>query len=286
MFEIFDEEICDPIKVMEYYFEQGGTSIIKAAFQHSYFIHPDAVREKTPYFPDRARRSLQHYPKLKKGDTAIWKGSEREVEVRLDDNQYAQIAWEKYTGHKLKRGSGYGLRHIWGSPWDPDFFTAGWNLCYMPFWAGMLTEDQHPRKEMQKAIKQASWNLYFRDNPECDPPNGVKDPRMDLSSLLAGQPILILGKSDSAITKQTNVAEPNLSSTAENVVEQVKAIRTQKHQSWINIRKATRALQDLEHEPFGTVNVENSAKSCVRKILKETNINMAQLETLLDEQGW
>ena len=280
---IHQGELDNPISVLEKYLHEGKTSIIKAAFAHSYFVHPDTVRAKTPHFPERARYSRKHYPEKGKRDKAIWKDDR---EVLLDDNQYAQIAWERYTGHKLMRGSGYGVRHIWGNPWDPDFYTAGWNLCYMPFWAGMLTERQHPHPELERAIQQASWDLYFRNNPECQPPNGVKDPEMDLSSLLAGQPILILGKADSGITKQTNIADPNPSSTAENVVERVKAIRGQKHQSWLNIRKATRAIQDLEHEPFGTVNVENGAKSCVRKILKETNINMAQLETLLDEQGW
>ena len=58
-----------------------------------------------------------------------------------------------------------------GHPWNPDAFTAGWNLCYMPFWAGMLTEDQHPLPELQLAIKQASWDLYFQDNQVCEPPD-------------------------------------------------------------------------------------------------------------------
>ena len=34
----------------------------------------------------------------------------------------------------------------------------------MPFWAGMLTEEQHPHPELERAIRQASWDLYFRDN--------------------------------------------------------------------------------------------------------------------------
>ena len=71
------------------------------------------------------------------------------------------MAWERYTGRKLSRGSGYGVRHIWGEPWNPYFYTAGWNLCYMPFWAGMLTEAQHPHEKLPDAIQQASWDLYF-----------------------------------------------------------------------------------------------------------------------------
>ena len=130
------------IQSLERYFREGGVSIVQAAFAHTYFVHPDRVRDKTPYYPDRARFSRTHYPGLSKGSSTRWSGDGREV--RLDDNQYAQIAWERYTGHRLARGSGYSLRHIWGNPWNPDAFTAGWNFCYMPFWAGMLTERQAP----------------------------------------------------------------------------------------------------------------------------------------------
>ena len=181
------------------------------------------------------------------------------------------------------RGSGYGVRHIWGNPWDPEFYTAGWNLCYMPFWAGMLTEDQHPHEELQAAIKKASWDLYFRSNPVCQPPDSVKDPNLksDLNSLLNGQPILILQKA----TRSEGAAKDSQVSPMD-AVERIKEIRSQSHQSWSNIRKAARALQDLEHEPFGTLNVESSSKSCVRKICAETGLSSAEIETLMDEQGW
>ena len=67
--------------------------------------------------------------------------------------------------------------------------------------------------------------------------------------------------------------------------ERVKATRSQTHQSWSNIRKAVRALQGREHEAFGTPNVENSAKSCVRKIQREAGLSLAQIEDLLDDNG-
>ena len=285
-FKIHHGHLGFPIQSLEDYFGKAGVSIIEAAFAHSYFVHPDEVRAKTPYFPERARRSREHYPGLEKGKQAIWHGNGREVEVRLDDNQRAQMAWEKYTGHRLARGTGYSVRHIWGHPWDPDFFTAGWNLCYMPFWAGMLTEQQHPHPELEKAIRQASWDLYFRNNPVCQPPDFVVDPGMDLSSLLAGQRVLILEREPSVPARRTAVAAAKSPDTPGSQVERVKEIRTKSRQSWSNIRKAARGLQGLEHQPFGTPNVESSAKSCVRKILSETGLTLAQIETLLDEQGW
>lgn len=177
-----------PIEALEDYFVRGGTSIIQAAFAHSFFVRPDAVRNRTPYFPGHARCSRQYYPGLSKGATATWQGTE----VRLDDNSRAQRAWARYSGRAIARGSGYGVRHIWGHPWDPDAFTAGWNLCYMPFWSGMLTEDQHPHPPLCEAVKQASWDLFFRDDPVCTPPEFVTDPGLDLEQLLGELPLLLL----------------------------------------------------------------------------------------------
>ncbi len=181
-------ELVPPIQALEDYFQKGGTTVLRAAFEHSFFVDPARVRDKTPYFPDRARFSRKHYPNKRKGDRANWKGRE----IVLDDNAYAQQAWQRYTGRRIYRGSGYGVRHIWGHPWNPDAFTAGWNLCYMPFWAGMLTERQHPHPDLRQAVQQASWDLFFRDNPVCAPPDFVKDPGMDLDAVLGDQRILIL----------------------------------------------------------------------------------------------
>jgi len=194
-------DLVPPIQSLEGYFLAGGVSIIQAAFAHSYFVDPNAVRARTPYYPDRVRRSREHFPGLDKGSTTIWTRDGREI--RLDDNQYAQSAWERYTGHRLARGSGYGLRHIWGNTHNPDAFTAGWNFCYMPFWAGMLTEDQHPHPELQNAIQQASWDLYFSDNPVCQLPEFVENPGMDLDTIVRGQPLLILARETPANPRRT-----------------------------------------------------------------------------------
>ena len=182
--------LVSPIRSLEYYFREGGTSIIRAAFAHSYFVHPDRVRERTPYYPDRARTSKTHYPGMKKKEPAIWSSGDGR-QVILDDNQGAQRAWKEYTG-KIVRGSGYGVRHIWGEPWNPEAFTAGWNLCYMPFWAGMLTEEQHQHIDLTRAIQQAAWELYFAANPVCTPLDFVENPGLDIEEIMAGQPLLVL----------------------------------------------------------------------------------------------
>lgn len=194
-------DLVSPIQSLEDYFRDGGVSIIQAAFAHSYFIHPDVVRELTPYYPNRARYSREYYPGLGKGDLTIWPEDGRRI--KLDDNQYAQNAWAGYTRRALSRRSGYGLRHLWGNTHNPDAFTAGWNFCYMPFWAGMLTEAQHRHEQLELSIRQASWDLYFRSDPVCMPPDFVADPGLDLETVLGAQPLLILTRHAAPGTNQS-----------------------------------------------------------------------------------
>ena len=194
-FRIHTGALISSIQSLSDYFYEGGVSILQATFAHTYFADPGVVRKRTPYFPDRVRYSREFYPGLGKGQRTIWNAGDGR-QVILDGNSRAQIAWERYTGRKLARGSGYGVRHIWGNTYNPDSFTAGWNLCYMPFWAGMLTEDQHPHSELQQAIRQASWDLFFSRNPVCNPPDVVEDPGMDLASLLDGNLLLVWSRAE------------------------------------------------------------------------------------------
>ena len=201
-FRVHDGDLVPAIQSLGEYFREGGASIIQAAFQHTLFVHPEAVLNRTPYFPERARYSRHHYPGIGKGQSTVWKDGDGR-EIILDDNSRAQMAWERYTGSKLARQSGYGVRHIWGNTHNPEAFTAGWNLCYMPFWAGMLTEDQHPHRELQAAIRQASWDLYFSGNPVSEVPEFATNPGIDLTSLLDGNSLLVLfGKSRDSAQRQ------------------------------------------------------------------------------------
>ena len=276
------KNITPPIKSLDYYFRAGGVTIIQAAFSHSVFIDPVLVRRKTPYHPERARTSQKHYPGKGRGDTATWSGNNRPV--ILGDNTYAQVAWRKYTGCPIQRGTGYGVRHIWGEPWNPDAFTADWNLCYMPFWAGTLTEDQHPLPKLQLAIKQASWDLYFRDDPVCDPPDFVEDPGEDLLQILGGQPILVMAPETPKPALSTNNRTHALGVSGLSPFEQIKAIRDQTNRSWVSIYKGVLAIQGKEHEPFSTINVEANSKSIARKILRETTLSPAELQSLLEQE--
>ena len=102
--QLHQGELSHPISTLEEYFRRGGVTIIQAAFAHSYFIHPDSVREKTPDFPERARFSRQNYPGAIKGQ----KQSGLETDERSSLTTTNMPSWHggRYTGHGLARGTG------------------------------------------------------------------------------------------------------------------------------------------------------------------------------------
>ena len=102
----------------------------------------------------------------------------------------------------------------------------------MPSWAGDLTEEKLAYPLLEEIMRQAAWNLFFRDDPVCAPPGFVEDPGMDLDSVLGGQPVLILeNKPD-----RTIVEELPLDSPARELMERIRDIRRQKRQSWLKRR--------------------------------------------------
>ena len=249
---------------------------------HTLFIQTRSETDlSTP--PIEPGRGNQHYRGRNKGNTAEWSGDGRKV--KLDHNHAPQNAWTRYTGQEILRGSGYSIRHIWGEPWNPDAFTAGWNFCYMPRWAGDMTEPQHPHPVVQRALRQASWDLYFRNNPVCDPPDFVADPGMDLATLLDGQPILLMRRespSNSPHRRSTNSEEQD---SHENVIEHIKDIRSRTGATWVGVRRAARLLQGETSQLFDSKNSEEKSKYCARVIHRETGLPIADIENLLDRHG-
>lgn len=273
---LHDDALPEPIKVLEDMFVAAGTTVVRIAFAHSFFVSPESVRARTPYFPEMARKSRQHYPGLDKGAKATWQGRE----VELDFNHWAQTAWRKYTGRPIARKSGYGVRHIWGHPWDPDAYTAGWNLCYMPFWVGMLTEEQHPHPLLERAIRQASFDLFFRETPVCAPPSFISDQGLDLAELLGDQPILLLTRgARPAAVSPSSVGVPSGSTDPRDVV---RSLRKAANKSWTSLQAAVRELLGEPHTPFNSENVRSTAKSTVRRMVRETGLSLPGLRDLLD----
>ena len=275
--QLFAGPLPDPVETLEAIFAAGGLSLIVAVFQNTFFLHPSVVRKRTPYFPNFARYSRTYYGAAKKGDSATWQG----ITVRIDDNSRAQSAWEKYSGRGLSRGVGYAIRHIWGNAWDPCAYTAGWNLAYMPNWAGMLTEEQHPHPLVQQAIRQASWDLFFARDPVYEPrPDFVSDPGVNLTELLDDQPLLVLAPGATAQIRASDGASPP---TPQAQHALVRALRARTSQSWSNLLKAVASLQGRAHEPFGTPKVEASSKSVVRRMCREASVNIDELERIIRE---
>ena len=104
----------------------------------------------------------------------------------------------------------------------------------MPFWAGMLTERQHPHPELEMAVRQAAWDLYFRDDPVCDPPDFVTDPGIDLDALLDGQPILLLLGGNAPTGRRSLPAD----ASGDEIDAHIREVRKITNQSWSNLRKA------------------------------------------------
>ena len=282
---ITDEISSTAIESLESYFQLGGVSILQAAFAHTYFVHPDKVREKTPYFPDRARLSRKYYPGLEKGSEAMWHGNGQRV--RLDDNSHAQNAWQRYTGHELARGLWIWGKAYLGTSLGPLISSRPAGICAIcPFGLACLRKASIPFPALVQAVKQASWDLYFRNNPVCPLPASITDPGLDLHATLDGRPLLILERNDGSKYSTGQYKVNCRTDSKQSAFEQVKAIRMQTHQSWINICKASRSLQGKTYGAFGTRNVENGAKSCVRRIHRETGLSFHQIEILLADYGF
>lgn len=76
---------------------------------------------------------------------------------------------------------GYHVAHIWEHVYDPDCFTAGWNLCLMPGFLKLFTEQQDRIALLHKTIQQTAYDLFFKENPIGLPtPSVVSDPGLDL----------------------------------------------------------------------------------------------------------
>ncbi len=147
----------------------------------------------------------------------------------------------------------------------------------MPFWAGMLTERQNPHPELEEAIRQAAWDLYFREDPVCAPPDFVVDPGIDLHRILGEQPLLILvgGKA------HANRHALPCKASGGDIDARIRELKKTTKQSWSNLLKAVLSLQRKPYMPFGTRNVQATAESTVRRMQRETGLALAALERRL-----
>lgn len=64
-------------------------------------------------------------------------------------------------------------------------------------------------------------------------------------------------------------------------IEQMKRIRADMHQSWVNLRKAVYKKKNIPYS-FGTVNVEASSDCLLKRIERETNLTADSILEYLD----
>ena len=124
----------------------------------------------------------------------------------------------------------------------------------------------------------------FRDLTKRAFADFIEDMGVNLDSLSSHQPSSV---SDSETLNREGTPPQTVSELVDienEAFERMKGVRAQTHQSWVNIRKGVQALQGKPHKDFGTPNVGNTAKSCVRRISKETGLSLAQIENVLDER--
>ena len=170
----------------------GGREPALALFllRHTYFLHPDRVRQRVQqtksaaWFPDCVRMSNQHHKSKHKGDASHWDGRE----VRVWDNTKARVAFASFSGlvmagDKEGRIRGYHVAHVWERVYDPECFTAGWNLCLMPGFLKLFTEQQDRIELLHRVIQQAAFDLYFKAGAIGLPtPPFVTNQGLDLSA--------------------------------------------------------------------------------------------------------
>lgn len=116
------------------------------------------------WFPDCVRGSRQYHKGKQKKDQSVWEG----LTVKVCDNTQARLAFASFSGllmagYKEGRIRGYHVAHIWERVYDPECFTAGWNLCLMPGFLKLFTEQQDRIPLLHQVIQQAAFDLYFKD---------------------------------------------------------------------------------------------------------------------------
>lgn len=150
------------MEIFELVTGKSAEDITRSILKTSFFIDPAEVQRKIVQYPDFARKSNEHHPNKSKGDSSIWQGNV----IKISDNTKARQAFGNYIGRKMggkdrESAIGWEVAHIWGRVYDPEYFTAGWNMILLPGFLRILAEEQSKIPHLQKAIQYLAHNLYF-----------------------------------------------------------------------------------------------------------------------------
>jgi len=112
--------------------------------------------------------------------------------VQVCDNTKARLAFAAFSGLVMAgdrdgRIRGYHVAHIWERVYDPECFTAGWNMCLMPGFLKLFTEQQDRIELLHRVVQQAAFDLYFRTRSIGLPaPSFVTEQGLDLKMKFPG----------------------------------------------------------------------------------------------------
>ena len=159
---------------------KSDDDVILMLLSSTLFIHPEVVKLNPVMFPDAVRESNEYHSGVKRSNPSTWEGNK----VNVYDNGKARTAFGQYT--KLKMGGkdrnvpkGLHVAHIWERVFDPNFFTAGWNICLIPDFLKIYTEKQAGTEMIAKHLRQAGFDIYFK-NINIELPTGICDQGIDL----------------------------------------------------------------------------------------------------------
>lgn len=171
-------------------FEKDESQLAGFLLRYTYFISPDRIRQRheqtrsAAWFPDCVRASREHHAGKQRKEMSKWNG----LAVKVCDNTKARLAFASFTGLVMAgdregRIRGYHVAHIWEHVHDPQCFTAGWNLCLMPGFLKLFTEQQDRIPLLHRVIQQAAFDLYFKSGAiGLQTPSFVTDPGLDLKA--------------------------------------------------------------------------------------------------------
>jgi hypothetical protein len=129
----------------------GYHSVVAAVARHTWFLHPDTVRQTngSPLFA-----TIRYRPKERERP-----GDERNIDGRrvlLDDN-WSPIHAFDWAARRSTRSCGAHVNHIWKKSHGPSAYTALWNLRVTPAFLANATDSSD---EVIAALRFRSYNLY------------------------------------------------------------------------------------------------------------------------------
>ena len=173
-------DIVSPDSVFGELFPERWGTILQAAFEHSFFLDPDKVRVKTPYFSDRARYSREHYPACKEEISLLGMamvGAFAWMTIRLHNG---------LGGHtrnaRCERGSGYvTFGDILGIPVHSRPVES---LLYAILGGPADRKSSIPIRHWRRLCVRLRGISTFERIPYVIPPDFVENPGMDLTWFL------------------------------------------------------------------------------------------------------